>query len=89
MSYLKSTAFAAMLGLASLGFSGQLASASAEPVKQPAAKVYANNTDLGGQPSVTEAQAMPEGKDALDSQMRSGVSSGWDIRARTGFYGYR
>jgi hypothetical protein len=92
MCNLKSAGLAALFGLAVAGFAGQLASASAEPVNPPAAKVYANNSDLSGRSSIAPAEAVqpkPQNKDAWGSQMVPGGSTGWDVRARTGFYGYR
>jgi hypothetical protein len=88
MSHLKSTVLAATFGLAVAGFSGQLVSANAEPVNKPAANVYANNAGSGGQASMSSVQAEQD-KDVSGSRIVPDGSTGWDIRARTGFYGYR
>ena len=72
MSQLKSTALVVLLGLGVAGFSGHLAPASAEPVNPPAARVYAENTGLGGQLSMRPAQdpaAKSQDKNAWGSQM--------------------
>jgi hypothetical protein len=55
--HFRSTALA-LCALTLVGFSGHLASARAEPVDLPAAKVYAATTDLSSKLAETPAQAL-------------------------------
>jgi hypothetical protein len=92
MSHLRSTILAAALVVATAGFSGYIASASAEPVNPPSAKVYADSTDSSGRFSMTLTQAdeaKPQNKNVWESQMISAGSTACDLRCRTGFFGYR
>jgi hypothetical protein len=90
MSRFRSTALAATCALAVMGFSGQLASVSAEPVDLPAAKVYAGTTDLGGPLALTPAQAAAALKKSIwgDVVIPGGFAGCNDMRCHTGFYGY-
>jgi hypothetical protein len=89
MSRFGSTALAATCALAVMGFSGQLASVSAEPVDLPAAEVYVG-TDLSGPPAVTPAQALATRNTSpwTIEVIPRGVSA-CDLRCNTGFFGYR
>ena len=94
MSRFRSTALAALFGLGVAGFSGHLTSASAEPVNPAATtgKLHAESAGLNGQLSTRPAQdpaATSQDKDAWGSQVITGGQTGWDIRSRTGFFGYR
>jgi hypothetical protein len=90
MSRFGLTALAATCALTVMGFSGQLASVSAEPIDLPAAKVYAGTTDLSGVPAVTPAQALATMKtNAWAATVIPRGLTACDLRCNTGFFGYR
>jgi hypothetical protein len=88
MSRFGSTALAATCALAVMGFSGQLASVSAEPVDLPAAKVYAGTNDLSGVPAVTPAQALATKKANRWAIAVTPEQTACGLGCTTGFFGY-
>jgi hypothetical protein len=92
MPRLGSTALAALCALAVVEFSGHLASANAEPINPPAAKVYADSTGVSTRPAITSvqaAEAIPNERNSSGSASISGGTTSCDLRCRTGFFGYR
>jgi hypothetical protein len=86
MFRLTSTALAASCALAVVGFSGHLASARAEPVDLPAAKVYAATTNLRGVPVAPAPLAKPTTSRWAITAMPHNTACG--LGCTTGFFGY-